>query len=138
MPVDFAIVGLLTTWTWAFRTLVEITQMGIGSPLANLMQPQGPHTGNEFLFAVSAIGDDITQEAQVMRLDHPAQLVQIDVHTGGLWIRRLSTCWCLLDPERVSAVVGDIEPSQGRDFKPFFHSPMATVPKATQAIGVLA
>jgi hypothetical protein len=34
--------------------------MGIGSQLANLMQFQGPHASNEFLFAVSAIGDHIT------------------------------------------------------------------------------
>src|ERR687896_577851 len=111
-PVDFAIVGLLAAWPWAFGTLIEIAQMGIGSQLANLMELQGSHTGNEFLFAVSTIGDDIAQEAQVMRLDHPAQLVQIDIHAGGLWIRRLSACWCLLHAESVGAVVGDVEPGQ--------------------------
>ena len=36
-PVDFAILGLLATWTWTFGPLVEITPMGIGSQLANLV-----------------------------------------------------------------------------------------------------
>src|SRR5918992_1852052 len=135
-PVDFAIVGLLTARPWVFRTLIEIAQMSIGSQLANLMELQGPHTCNEFLFAVSAIGDDITQEAQVMRLDHTAKLVQIDIHAGSLRIRRLSAWRCLLHTERVSAVIGDIEPGQRRDFKPFFGSTMATVPKTIEAIGV--
>src|ERR687896_1188347 len=137
-PVDFAIVGLLTARPWAFGTLIEITQMGIGSQLANLMELQGSHTSNEFLFAVSAIGDDITQELQVMRLDHPAKLVQINIPPGGLRIRRLSACWCLLHTERVGAVVGDVEPGQSRELKPFFRTAVAAVPKATQAIGVLA
>ncbi len=137
-PVDFAIIGLLATWTWTFGPLVEITQMGIGSQLANLVQLQGPYARNEFLFAVRAIGDDVTQEAQIMRLDHTAQLVQIDIHAGGLGIRCLSTCWCLLHTECVSAVVGDVEPSQSREFKPFFGPTMAAVPKATQALGMRA
>jgi hypothetical protein len=112
--------------------------MGIGSQLANLMQLQGPYASDEFLFALSAIGDDITQELQVMRLDHPAQLVQRDIHAGGFWVRRLSTGRCLLHTESVSAVVGDIEPGQSRDFESFFCPTMAPVPKTIEAIGVLA
>src|SRR5262245_10341889 len=102
------------------------------------MQLQGPHASNEFLFAVSAIGDHIPQETQVMRLDHTAQLVQIDIHPGGFWVRSLSAWWCLLHTEAVSAVLGDVEPGQGRDFQPFFRTAVATVPKAIEAIGVLA
>jgi site-specific DNA recombinase len=138
VPVDFAVVGLLTTWPWTFRPLVEIAQMGIGSQLADLVQLQSPHPGNEFLFAVSAIGDDVTQALQVMRLDHTAELVQIDIHAGALGIRHLSTCWCLLHTERVGTVVGDVEPGQGRNFKPFFCTAVAAVPKTIQAIGVFS
>ena len=112
--------------------------MGIGSQLANLMELQGPHTSNEFLFAVSAIGDDITQETQVMRRDHTAELVQIDIHPGGLRISSLSAWRCLLDTETVGAVIGDVEPGQGRDFQSFFCTAVAAVPEAIKAIGVLA
>ena len=102
------------------------------------MQLQGPHASNKFLFAVRAIGDHITQEAQVMRRDHTAELVQIDIHPGGLWIRSLSAWRCLLHTETVGAVTGDIEPAQGRDFKSFFRTAVATVPEAIETIGVLA
>src|SRR5688500_7227101 len=114
-----------------------MTQMGIGSQLAHLMEFQSPHTSDEFLFAVSAIGDDIAQELQVMRLDYSAELLQIDIHTGGLRIRRLSTWRCLLHTETVGAVVGDVEPGQRGDFQTSFRPAVAAVPEAIQAIGVL-
>jgi hypothetical protein len=119
-------------------TLIEIAQIGIGSQLANLMQLQGPHASNKFLFAVSAIGNHVTQEAQVMRRDHTAELVQIDIHPSGLRISSLSAWRCLLHTETVGAGTGDIEPGQGRDFKSFFRTAVATVPEAIEAIGVLA
>src|SRR5688572_17419441 len=119
-PVDLAVIGLLATCSWAFGTLVEIAQMGIGAQLAYLMELQSPYASDEFLFAVSAIGDDVTQETQVMRLHYTAQLVQIDIHAGGLRIRCRNAWRRLLHPETVGAVVGDVEPGQSRDFKPFF------------------
>jgi hypothetical protein len=78
MPVDLAIISLLAAWTYAFGTLIEIPQMGIGSQLANLMEVQAPHSRDDFLFAVRAIGNDITQAEQVMRLDYTAELIQIE------------------------------------------------------------
>jgi hypothetical protein len=128
----------LAAWPWVLGPLVEIAQIGIGSQFAKLMEFQGSHASNKFLFAVSTIGDDVTQAAQVIRLDHTAELVEIDIHPGGLGLRGGSTGWCLLDTEAVCAVVGDIEPGQGGDFKPFFRTAMAPVPKAIKAIGVLA
>ena len=137
-PVDLAIVGLLAAWTWAFGSLVAITQMGIGSQLANLMELQGSHTRNKFLFAVRAIGDDITQETQVMRRDHTTELVEIDIHPRRLRISGLSAGRCLLDTETVCTIIGDVEPGQGRDFQSFFCTAVAAVPKAINAIGMLA
>src|SRR5262245_9776587 len=101
------------------------------------MELQAPHASDEFLFAVSAIGDNITQEPQVMHLDHTAQLVQIDIHPGGLQINSRSAWRCLFDTQTVGAVISDIEPSQGREFKPFFRTAVAAVPEAIEAIGVL-
>src|SRR5262245_2382644 len=102
------------------------------------MQLQGPHASNKFLFAVCAIGDHITQEAQGMRLAHTAELVQIDIHPGGLRISSHSTGRGLLHTETVGAVTGDIEPGQSRDFTSFFCTAMAPVPEAIEAVGVLA
>jgi hypothetical protein len=74
----------LTTSTWALGTLIEITQIGIRSQLANLVHAEVYDTSHEFLVAVSAIGEHVSQETQVVRLDYPAELVQIDIHAGGL------------------------------------------------------
>src|SRR5262245_1676179 len=112
--------------------------MGIGSQLTNLMQLQGPHASNKFLFAVRAIGNHVTQEAQVMRCDYTAELVQIDIHPGGLRISSLSAWRGLLHTETVGAVTGDIEPGQSRDFQAFFRTAVAPVPEAIEAIGVPA
>ena len=112
--------------------------MGIGSHLANLMELQGSHTRNKFLFAVSAIGNDITQKTQVMRRDHMTELVQRDIHPRGLRISGLSAWRCLLDTETVRAIIGDVEPGQGRDVPSFFCTAVAAVPQAIKAIGVLA
>ena len=71
-----------------------------------------------------------------MRLDHSAQLGEIDIHPGRFWVRDLSTCWGLLHTEAVSTVAGEIEPSQGRDFESSFRTAMAAVPEAIEAIGV--
>src|SRR5262249_47473925 len=67
-----------------------------------------------------------------------AELVQIDIHSGGLRISSLSAWRCLLHTETVGTVTGDIEPGQGRDFSSFFRTAVATVPEAIEAIGVLA
>src|SRR4051812_17284528 len=73
-----------------------------------------------------------------MRRDHSAELVQIDIHAGGLRLRGSRAGWCLLHTEAVGAVTREIEPSQRRDFEPFFCAAMATVPEAIKTIGVLA
>ncbi len=111
--------------------------MGIGSQRANLMERQAPHASDAFLLAVSAIGDHITQAPQVMCLDHTAQLVQRDIHPGGLQISRRSAWRGLLDTQTVGAVISAIEPGQGRECKPFFRTAVAAVPEAIEAIGVL-
>src|SRR4051794_38957239 len=75
--------------------------------------------------------------AQMMRRYHTDQLVQIDIHTCGLCVGGL-VCWgCLFDTEAVSAVVGDVEPSQSREFETLFAAAMAAVPEAVEAIGLL-
>src|SRR6266567_325077 len=73
-----------------------------------------------------------------MRRDYPAELVQIDIHAGGLRLRGTRTWWGLLHTEAVGAVTREIEPSSRRDFEPFFRATMAPVPEAIEAIGVLA
>src|SRR5467141_2970436 len=73
-----------------------------------------------------------------MRRDHPAELVQRDIHAGGLRLRGIRAWWCLLHTEAVSAVTREIAPSQRRDFEPFFRAAMATVPEAIKARGVRA
>ena len=73
-----------------------------------------------------------------MRLDHPAQLVEIDIHAGGLGVRGVNARRGLLHTEAVGAVTCEIEPSQGRDVEPSFRTAMAAVPEAIEAIGVLA
>ena len=45
-----------------------------------------------------------------MHLDHTAQLVQIDIHPGGLQINSRSAWRCLFDTQTVGAVISDIEP----------------------------
>jgi hypothetical protein len=82
--VHLPIVGLLTTSTGALGTVIEIAQIGIRSQLANLVHAEVDDASHEFLVAVSPIGEHIAQEPQVMRLDDPAELVQIDIHAGGL------------------------------------------------------
>src|SRR4051812_47278130 len=101
------------------------------------MERQAPHASDAFPFAVSAIGDNRTQEHQVMRLDHTAQLVQRDIHPGGLRISSRSAWRCLLDTQTVGAGISDIEPGQGRECKPFFRTAVAAVPEAIKARGVL-
>jgi hypothetical protein len=57
--VHLAVIGLGTTWTWAFRSLVEIAEIGVEAQFPNLLKPQGTDTLEEFLFAVIAIGNDV-------------------------------------------------------------------------------
>src|SRR5918992_3773273 len=59
VPVDLAVIGVRTTWSWALGSLVEIAEIGVDTQFANLMQPQVTDTSSEFLFAVIAIGEDI-------------------------------------------------------------------------------
>src|SRR6266487_1796239 len=76
--------------------------------------------------------------AQMMRRYHTGQLVQIDINACGLCVGGL-VCWgCLFDTEAVSAVVGDVEPSQRREFETLFAAAMAAIPEAVEAIGLLA
>ena len=112
--------------------------MGIGAPRAHLMALQGSPTRTTFLCAVSAIGDDITQATPVMRRDHTTEVVQRDIPPRGLRISGLSAWRCLLDAETVSAMIGDVEPGQGREFPSFFCPAVAAVPQAIKARGVLA
>jgi hypothetical protein len=74
----------------------------------------------------------------MMLRDHTGQLIQIDINTCGLCVVGL-VCWgCLFDTEAVSAVFGDVEPSQSRDFQTFFRAAMTAVPEVVKAIGLLA
>src|SRR6266702_5479807 len=68
---------------------------------------------------------------------HMGQLIQGDIKAGGLRLGGLAWRWRLCDTEAISAVVGDVEPSQRRDFQPFFRAAMTAVPEAVKAIGLL-
>src|SRR5262245_57576810 len=76
--------------------------------------------------------------AQMMLMDYTGQLIQIDINTCGRCVGGL-VCWgCLFDTEAISAVVGDVEPSQRRDCQTFVRAAMTAVPAAVKAIGLLA
>jgi hypothetical protein len=62
--VHLAVVGFGTAWPWALRSLVEIAQIGVDTQFTNLLKPQGTDTCGELLFAVIAIGDDVTEMTQ--------------------------------------------------------------------------
>ncbi len=74
--------------------------------------------------------------AEVMVTDHASQLLQIGIDACALWLRGLVAWGCLLDTEAIGASVGDVEPSQQRDFQTFFTAPVAAVPEAFKTIGV--
>jgi hypothetical protein len=82
--VHLPIVGLLTTSTGALGTVIERAPIGIRSQFANWVHAEVHDARHEFLVAVSPIGEHVAQEPQVMRLDDPAELVQIDLHARGL------------------------------------------------------
>ena len=74
----------MTASTGALGTVIEIAQIGIRSQFANLVHAEVYDASHEFLVAVSTIGEHVSQDTQVMHLDYPAELVQIDIHAGGL------------------------------------------------------
>ncbi len=109
--MNLAIVGFGATSARAFGPLIEIAHVGIRSEFANLVHAKVQHPSNEFLFAIGPIGDHVTQEAQLVLLDHSAELIEIDIHPGRFWVRGLCTCRCLLHTEAVGTVAGEVEPS---------------------------
>src|SRR5205085_4341295 len=68
---------------------------------------------------------------------YTGQLLQVDINPGCLRIGGLACRRRLFDTEAVCAVVGDVEPSQRREFQTFFRAAMTAVPEAVEAIGLL-
>jgi hypothetical protein len=59
VPGDLAIVSCRAAGTRALRSLVQIAEIGIETPFADLLKPKGMDTRQELRFAVIAIRDDI-------------------------------------------------------------------------------
>ena len=68
---------------------------------------------------------------------HPRHLLQLDIKPRGLCVGCFVCGWCRCGTEAVSAVVGEGEPSQRRDFQPLCRAAMPPVPDAVEARGLL-
>jgi len=66
-PGHLALVGLGTSGPGPLQARVAIAPLGIGAPLAKLMEPAGPDTPHAWLGAVRAVGDPLVQEAHLRR-----------------------------------------------------------------------
>ena len=110
--MHLAVVWLRTARAGTWRTIREITEVGITAPLANLMEGYGPDTIEECLLAVIAIGDDVALWVPGLLLDDTSHVVQLDIHTGRLLVSGGACRWRLFNTENVGTIGRDSEPAQ--------------------------
>jgi hypothetical protein len=115
-PRHCAVIRLRAAGTGTWRTIIEGAEVGIATPLADLLEPEGLEPGKAWLCAVIALGHHVTERGEGRLLDDPCPLVQIDSNAGELLGRSGACRRRRCNPARVGAMVRHIKPAQGGDF----------------------
>jgi hypothetical protein len=133
-PVHLAVISFRASRPRTSGASVEVAQLRVSTQIPDLLQPESPDAIKKLLFAVIAVGDHGTARRQRLLPDYTRQVVSRESNAAGLLRSPLAGGRCLLHPEAIGTVAGEIEPGQGRDVHAFVRAAMTAVPETSEAL----